>query len=636
MPLVPLNVPPGVWKNGSQYEAKGRYYDANLVRWKNGRLRPIGGWRLINTSELEGKARSMFAFKNIYGLKFIAIGTTTKLYCFQDTTSSPIDVTLDSTFKGGSETASIGTGYGIGPYNGTSIEKTHQSTGFSFSGDTITCTAGTDPFYVASTNEDGKFKVGDVFIVDGSASNDNTYSDPYTITSISSSNLATCSGAGFTTESGGTITLKRSRRYGNEDFTGAIDPNAFVQTQVAHWCFDLWDDTLLAVSNTDGKIYDYGGGSSSASIISSYAPPSVKWILVTPQKHLLAFSPGNDGKKIQWSTAGSYDQGSSNTDNDWYPSLTNTAGSFDLDTQGDIQSATRVGKQVLVFTDSDVHIIDYIGIPYIFSRKKVGDACGIIGPKAFAVQKGICAWMSNGAFFVYDGTVRQLDCEVSDYVFDDFNTIQGELVHAVPNALNNEIWWFYCSEDSDEIDRCVVWNYADNWWTIHKIGRTAMIDVGVFDNPIAVSEEGNLYLHELRRTNSGERLEGASIPDVDKDVYTNDRNLAFGLSGGQEREKAFTYAETGAIEFENGNRVVHAKRILTDSSAGDRGVRFVVKSRFTADSDEYKSEIYDLQPDGYTDTRITGRQLSLRIEAPYDQDFEIGDLRAEATLGGRR
>ena len=637
MPLVPLKVPPGVWKNGSEYEAKGRYFDANLVRWKNGRLRPIGGWRLINTSTILGKGRSMIAWRTSSGNRYIAIGTSSNLYVYAGATSTPSTVTPTG-FVGGNEIAQQGVGFGAGPYNGESINQTYTAS-------TISADASDDSFNdSASGFNTSHFGIGDLIQVSGfdQTANNKTYSSSHRITAITTAKITVDSD--LTTDanlSENDITISKARAYGDEDYAGAIEGTTAITTQVARWSFDLWGDTLIACCNSDGKIYKWDEGDSTASLAidddsDNAVLTGVETILVTQERHLMAFGPSDNERKIQWSTQGGYSAYTSSVNHAFYPTPTNSAGDFELETLGTIQGATKVGGSIIVFTDVDVHLVQHIGVPYIFSRKKIGSACGIIGPKAFVVQKGTCAWMSNGGFFVYDGTVRELPCDVNDHVFDNINKTQSVLTFGVSNAKNNELWWFYVSKNATEVDSAVVWNYAENWWTIHKLDRTAMIDVGVFDQPIGLNSSNNLFMHEQERSNTGVRLDNVTVPITDAQLSDTDRTLAFGMPELDEREEAFTYAETGAIEFGQGERVVHAKQIITDSSAGNKGVRFKIKSRFTPDSSQYQSSIYDLQDSGFTDVRVTGRQLTLRIEAPFDQDFEIGDLRASATLGGKR
>ena len=638
MPLVPLNIPPGVWKNGSEYEAKGRYYDANLVRWKNGRLRPIGGWRLINTSTLDGKGRAMIAWRTSSGNRYIAIGTSDKLYVYAGTASTPSNITPDG-FISGNEVSTVGLGFGAGPYNGTSVNRTYTA-------NTISASGSDDSFNDSDSGFDTDiFKAGDLIQVSNftETANNKTYPNSHRINSVTTSKIIVDST--LVTDANNTpgdlknITISKARAYGNENYKGDDVNVSAIATQIAYWTFDLWGDTLIACCNSDGKLYKWGETDAKAELIitdgTNAVLTGVETFVVTQEKHVMLFGPSANERKVQWSTQGDYDDYSSSTDHSFYPTTANSAGDFELETLGTIQSATKVGKDVLVFTDTDAHVIQHIGVPYIYSRRKVGSACGIIGPKAYAVQKGICTWMGQGGFFIYDGTVRQLPCDVNDHVFDNINVTQNVLTYGVSNAKNNEIWWFYATATND-IDSAVVWNYQENWWTIHKLDRTTMIDSGVFDYPIGLSSQNDLYYHEIERTNSGARLDNVTVPQSDTQLSTVDRILSFGMPELDNREEAFTYAETGAIEFGSGDRVVHAKRIITDSSAGNKGVRFKIKSRLTPDDTQTTSSIYDLQDDGYTDVRITGRQLNLRIEAPFDQDFEIGNLRAEASLGGRR
>ena len=277
----------------------------------------------------------------------------------------------------------------------------------------------------------------------------------------------------------------------------------------------------------------------------------------------------------------------------------------------------------------------YIGPPYIYSRRKLADSCGIISRQAVASVTGLAAWMSyDGSFFIYDGSVRPLPCDVSKHIADDFNDTQKDLVYAVANSLNNEIWWFYVSTSGSEIDRYVIWNYAENWWSVGQLERTAFSDVGVFTKPLAVSTDGYIYEHEVERTGSSIRTSGVNDPSTISQLSTNDRVLSFGLSAASSNE--MTYAETGAFEVGVGDRFANVKTMITDTSSGDNALSFKVYSALNSDSTETESSSYSLSTDGYTHLRESGRHLRLKILAPFDQDFEIGPLRAEVSAGGKR
>ena len=632
--LVELKVQPGVYKNGSVREAKNRYFDANLVRWKDGKLRPIGGWAKTTSSTITGKGRTMLPFLDSNKNSYIAVGTSSKLYIYTGKTSAASDVTPTG-FVAGNDSSAVGVGFGSGPYNGTGL-----LTSATYTASTISAATSDDSFNdSASAFPITEYGVGDLIQVSGfsNAANNKTYANSHRITAITASKI-TVAASNLTTESAGSaITISKARNYGEDEYAATT---ALV-TSANLWSFDMWGEYLIACSDSDGKIYFWNPSATNplstvaAPVNATYAPTANTCILVSKERHLIAFGADGNPKKIEWCTSEDYATASSGSVNAWTAAATNDAGSFEIDTTGKIRTATKVGNAILINTDVDCHEMRYIGPPYIYSRRLIASSCGIISRQAIASVAGWAAWMSyNGNFFIYDGSVRPLPCDVSKYVADDMNVVQDDLFYAVANSLNSEIWWFYVSSSGSDIDRYVIWNYAENWWSIGQLERTAFSDVGVFEKPLGIALNGHIYEHERKRSDSVVREAGVGEPTNINQLSEGDRTLSFGLSSASSNE--MTYAETGAFEVGIGDRFANVKTMLTDTVAGDNAVSFKVYSALNSDSAETVSDSYALGTDGYTHLRETGRHLRLKILAPFDQDFEIATLRAQVSPGGKR
>ena len=512
--LVELKVQPGVYRNGSVREAKGRYYDANLVRWKNGKLKPIGGWAKTTTTAISGKGRTLLPFRDLAGSSYIAVGTSSNLYIYTGKTSiaSVVTPAIDGTanaspiaFNQGHETSAVGTGFGSGPYNGSTVLASAT-----YTASTISAATSDDSFNDSAGAFDlDDYAVGDLIQVSGfpvGSANNKTYPNSHRITSITASKIIVAA-SNLTTDTNtgpaADIIISKARAFG-EEYTAAT---ALVTTANL-WTFDMWGEYLIGCCDSDGRIWYWWPGATDpllrdALIVNTYAPVENTSILVSKERHLVAFGAGGNPQKIQWSTSENYSLASSATNNAWYPTVTNSAGSFEIDTTGKIQSAIKVADIILVNTDIDCHEMRYIGPPYIYSRRKIAGSCGIIARGAIAAVTGFAAWMSyDGTFFIYDGSVRPLPSDVSKHISDDVNTLQAALFYASANSLNNEIWWFYVSSSGSDIDRYVIWNYAENWWSIGELERTAFSDIGVFKNPLGVSTDGHIYEHEKERVGS--------------------------------------------------------------------------------------------------------------------------------------
>ena len=635
--LVELKVKPGVYRNGSVRESKGRYFDANLVRWKDGKLKPIGGWAKTTSATITGKGRTMLPFLDNSKASYIAVGTSSKLYIYTGKTSAASDVT-PSGYVVGNDTSAVGIGFGSGPYNGTAVLASAT-----YTASTISAATSDDSFNdSASAFPITQYEVGDLIQVSGFTGaytgNNKTYANSHRITAITASKITVAASnlTDATAVQAGEITISKARNFG-DDFTA----NTSLVTTANLWSFDLWGEILIACSDSDGKIYYWNPAASdplgtvAAEVNATYAPTQNTCILVSKERHLIAFGADGNPKKIEWCTSENYSNATSGSDNAWTAAATNDAGSFEIDTTGKIKTATKVGNVILINTDVDCHEMRYIGPPYIYSRRKIADSCGIISRQAVASVTGFAVWMSsNGNFFIYDGSVRPLPCDVSKYIADDMNIVQDDLFYAVANSLNNEIWWFYVSSGGSDIDRYVIWNYAENWWSIGQLERTAFTDVGIFRKPLGIALNGHIFEHERTRSGSVIREAGVGEPTNTNQLSEGDRTLSFGLSSASSNEMAF--AETGAFEVGIGDRFANVKTMLTDTVAGDNALSFKVYSALNSDSDETVSDSYALGTDGYTHLREGGRHLRLKIQAPFDQDFEVSALRAQVSAGGRR
>lgn len=181
---------------------------------------------------------------------------------------------------------------------------------------------------------------------------------------------------------------------------------------------------------------------------------------------------------------------------DWTPSVTNQAGSLTLTRGSQIITALQTRQEVLVWTDSTLYSMQYLGYPLVWNAQLLGDNISIIGENAAALASGVVYWMGRDKFYKYDGRVQTQNCDLREYIFNDFNIQQIEQVFASTNEGFNEVWWFYCSTNSTEVDKYVVYNYAEDIWFYGTMGRTAWLDSGILEFPLAATYTHNLVNHE--------------------------------------------------------------------------------------------------------------------------------------------
>jgi len=181
---------------------------------------------------------------------------------------------------------------------------------------------------------------------------------------------------------------------------------------------------------------------------------------------------------------------------DWYPQSTNQAGDVRLSHGSEIVTAVQTRQEIVVFTDSSVYSLQYQGPPIIWSSQLLGDNISIIGENAAIIASGVIYWMGVEKFYRYDGRVETLRCDLRQHIFQDINLAQAQQVFAGTNEGFNEVWWFYCSQNSNEVDLYVTYNYAEDVWAYGTLGRTAWLDSGLRDHPIAATYNYNLVNHE--------------------------------------------------------------------------------------------------------------------------------------------
>jgi hypothetical protein len=357
------------------------------------------------------------------------------------------------------------------------------------------------------------------------------------------------------------------------------------------WTFDTFGQYLLACMAEDGRIYQWTLDTGVAAAALSGAPTDNQAVMVTAERFVFALGAGDNPRKVQWS-----DQEASTT---WTPTATNQAGDFDLQTVGRIMCGKRTVYGAMIWTDLDVHLASYIGLPYVYRVERAGTACGAVSRGCCVVTDTRVYWMGLTGFFYFDGAVSPLPCEIYDAVFGNLNLTQRSKIVGFHNSRYSEIWWFYPTEQSTENDVAAVYNYQENTWNVHSLTRLAAVDATVFRSPMMTTSDGYVYDHEI----------------------------------GNSYSSATIYAETGPIEIADGNQLVKVREIIPDEvTLGDTRVRFYVKDWPTDSETTYGP--YTLSAP--TELRFAGRQVRMRVEGVNLTDWRIGAPRLDIVQGGRR
>lgn len=261
---------------------------------------------------------------------------------------------------------------------------------------------------------------------------------------------------------------------GLADGTATVDP--------ATWSLDTWGQYLVGCSSADGALYEWQLDTGTPAAALSNAPSGCQSLVVTDERFIFAIGAGGEARRIEWC-----DQEDNTT---WTSTLSNQAGGITLAGDGRLLAGIRGASETLILSTSDAYAAQYVGQPFVYSFRRIGQNCPIIGPNAVAAIDNLVVWMGPGAFYLYDGQLRTLPCDVDEWVYGVLpNTEeQWHKVFAVPNKRYNEIWWFFPG-DSNEPDRYVIWNYAENHWSLGSMSRTAAVDRGIVQSMLMADRQ---------------------------------------------------------------------------------------------------------------------------------------------------
>lgn len=362
------------------------------------------------------------------------------------------------------------------------------------------------------------------------------------------------------------------------------------------WTLDNWGEILIAC---DGEtIYEWElDVAQPATVLTAGAPPdeaapSAAAIFVTEEGAIVALAAAGDPRKVEWSDP--------EDRNVWKPSGTNLAGGQRVQSTGKLQSGKRVRGGAILHTDVDCHLMSYsAGSPDVYEIQRLASGSGITSRQAAAVVDSRDYWMGSNRFWVFNGSVDPLECDVGDDVFFNINRGQVSKVTAVHNSQFGEVWWFYPSASSVENDSYVTYNYRENHWNQGKLVRLCGTDKGVVQYPQMVGDDGYLYEHEV----------------------------------GQARDGRSPFAISGPVELGNGDNTLSVYTIIPDErSLGDVAVSFTTGD-WTMSPDDVEGP-FELT--AKTDVRFNARRVAVKMIADADKDFRVGDFRFDVKKSSRR
>ena len=317
----------------------------------------------------------------------------------------------------------------------------------------------------------------------------------------------------------------------------------------------------------------------------------------------------------------------------WTPSITNQAGSIRISHGSEIVGIVQTRQEIVVFTDSAIYSLQYLGPPYVWVPQLLGDNISIMSPNAAVIASGIVYWMGVDKFYMYDGRVQTLKCDLRRHVFGDLNQEQALQVFAGTSEGFNEVWWFYCSAGSTAVDRYVIFNYLENIWYYGTMSRTAWLDSGLQDVPIAANYvtatlTGNLINHE---TGLNDNTTGTAVA-IDAYIGSSEFDIGDGHNFG------FVWRVLPDLTFENAEnsptavapQVTMTLYGLTNSGSGTTSSAndTVVKGSTYVITEEFTGQIF---------TRMRGRQMIFKISSnQVNTCWQLGAPRIDIRPDGRR
>tara|TARA_R110001583_G_scaffold997_4_gene8647 strand:+ start:449 stop:2314 length:1866 start_codon:yes stop_codon:yes gene_type:complete len=621
MPLSKLQFTPGINKEMTDLMDKGGWSDGNLVRFRKGLPEKIGGWEKAVTNSYLGTGRALLAWVDLDYTKYLGLGTTFKYYVnagadYFDVTPIRATTTNGIVFAATDGSTTI---TATDDAHGAVVNDFVTISGAVSLGGNITAAVLNQEYQITAVPSADTF----------------TFTATATANSSDSGNGGSGADAAYQINVGLDVYVP-STGWGAGTWGAGTwgSSSAISETgQLRLWSHDAFGEDLIFNPRGGGIYYwDESGGTSSRAVAIS----SLSGANLTPTKGLQTIVSDIDRHVIVLgadpisgsSRSGSIDPlliafSDQESVTNWEPTATNTAGSLRLSSGSQIVGGLRSRQEILIWTDTSLYSMQFIGAPFTFGLNLVNENVGLISPNGMINAPDGVYWMARDGFYVYSGSVKRLVCSVLNYVLDDINNTQSFKTLAFTNREFNEVGWFYCSSSSDEIDRYVTYNYLEGAWSIGNLSRTAWIDDGVFEKPRATGKDssgnGYLYIHESTDDDDGSPMDNVFI-------------------------------ESGDIDIEDGNQLGFVSRIIPDvkffgTTPTDGQINFVLKTRnFPGDSLTTNSTNNITSTTQQTFTRARGRQLVLRIQSDDDAAtgvrtgfrWRLGANRIDVRTDGRR
>ena len=686
MPLQKILFKPGVNKENTRYTTEGGWYDCDKIRFRQGNPEILGGWQRISSNTFNGTCRSLWNWTTLGNLNLVGVGTNTKFYiqnggAYYDITPIRTTVTLGTDpFTGNGTTTVTVTATSHGATDGSFV---------TFSGVTGTYASVLNAEFQITLVNANSYTITTSSVVAAGATGGSAVVAAYQLNAGPAYAVplvgwgagawgAGAWGVGTTSVTG--LQLWSQINYGEDlvfgprggglyywDATGGVTTRGVLLSSLGGTVsFTNASPTVVTstVLYTEGAALKFSGGSLPTGITAgtTYYVFEVNGLTFklldgagaavnTTSSGTGAVSTIVDVPTVQNSIIvsdssrfiivfGCNDYGSATLDPmlirwsaqddiyNWTPDPTNQAGFARLSHGSEIVATVQTRQEITVFTDSSIYSLQYLGPPYVWAPQLLGDNISIQGPNAAVIASGIVYWMGVDKFYSYDGRVQTLNCDLRRHIFGDFNQSQAAQVFAGTNEGFNEVWWFYCSANSFTIDRYVIYNYLEKIWYFGTMARTAWLDSGLLDYPLAATYSNNLVYHENGLNNN----ETGTTTAIDAYISSSEFDIGDGHNFG------FVWRVLPDLTFENAENsptgaVPSVDMTLYGLANSGSGVTS------SASQPVAKSSTYVIteQFTGMIFTRMRGRQMIFKISSnQINTVWQLGAPRIDIRPDGRR
>ena len=623
MPLTKLQFRPGINREITAYSNEGGWVDCDKVRFRFGYPEKIGGWEKYSSSTYLGTARALHNWIALDGSNYLGVGTHLKYYIEEGTAFSDI-TPIRATTAAGDVTFSA--------TDGSTILTVSDTGHGAQEGDFVTFSGAVTLGGVVTAevlNQEYQITIivdADTYEVElaAAANASDTGNGGASVVGTYQINVGLDTSVGGTGWGAGT--------WGRDGWGEADSSGLTTLNEIRLWSHDNFGEDLI-INPRDSAIYywDRTNGTSTRAVEigtlggASQTPTIAKQVLVSDRdRHVLAFGCNPQGSATQDPLLIRFSDQESLTE--WNATATTTAGDLRLGSGSTFVQALETKREILVWTDTSLSSLRYIGPPFTFGLQQLASNITIMGPNAAVATEDFVFWMGIDSFYVYAGQTQQLPCSVKDKVFLDFNLSQTDKVIAGINSEYGEVIWFYPSDTNSvanggdgQNDRYVIYNYNEKVWYYGSITRSAWLDRGTRSYPIGAGNQ-YLYNHEIGFDDDGSAMD--------------------------------SYIESAPIDIGDGEKFTYLRRVIPDltfngsSTTSTPQATFTIKTRdfpgqsFEDDSAGTVTRTATAPVENYTNQlymRARGRSFALRVESEATgTKWKLGSPRIDIREDGRR